>query len=322
MAYTPEVLGTIGTGMDNERKVFYSKALLARLVPALEHANHGLAEDIPPHAGKQIEKRRFESYPVNIGTSTLTEGTPPTALNGTWTALVFTISQYGAFSYLTDVLESQGFDGIDDMVNAFGEHAGNTIDQVIRDGIVAGSTVYYAGGVAGRSLINTTNTLSSTEVRKAVRKLRANNAKPFDDGYYHVIMHPDCEYDLQGDNLVQQVYFYNAERGEDSPMIQGSVPAIFGAKFYRTTNAKQFANAGQSTGVNVYATLFLGRDAYLVSRFSTQNVKTIIKAIGTSGIYDPLDQAMTVGWKASVTAGILQNSAIVRVESAASQSGT
>jgi N4-gp56 family major capsid protein len=106
---TTEVLGA--AGMTNEQKTFYSKQLLARLVPALEHANHGLAEDIPPHAGKVIEKRRFESYNANV--TALTEGTPilTSAINGTWTALPFTIQQYGAFALVSDVLTQQGFDG-------------------------------------------------------------------------------------------------------------------------------------------------------------------------------------------------------------------
>lgn len=317
---TTEQIGVVG--MTAEQKTFYSKALLARLVPALEHANHGLAEDIPPHAGKAIEKRRFESYTAAT-TALANEGTPPTATNGTWTAITFTISQYGAFSFISDVLEQQGFDGIDDMVNAFGEQAGNSLDQVIRDAIVGGSNVIYASTAASRGGLQSGQRLSSTEIKKAVRKLRVNNAKTFDDGYYHAIMHPDCEYDLFADTTgVVNIYQYAADRGEDNPLIQGAVPAIYGAKFFRSTNAKVFPTAGQSgtTATDVYATLFLGRDAYLVSRFSTQNVRTIIRGVGSAGALDPLDQFGSIGWKASLVAGILQNGAIVRVETTASQS--
>lgn len=80
-------------------------------------------------------------------------------------------------------------------------------------------------------------------------------------------------------------------------LIQGAVPAIYGAKFYRTSNAKIFPTAGQSgtTATDVYATLFVGRDSYLVSRFSSQNVRTIIKPIGTAGPLDPLDQFNITG---------------------------
>ena len=164
--------------------------------------------------------------------------------------------------------------------------------------------------------------LTNVEVRKAVRKLRVNNAKTFDDGYYHVIFHPDTEFDLLSDSSIVNVYQYAADRGEDNPLVQGAVPAIYGAKFYRTSNATIFPTAGQSgtSATDVYGTLFLGRDSYLVSRFSTQNVRTIIKPIGTAGPLDPLDQFGSIGWKASVVAGILQNNAIVRVEHTASLS--
>jgi len=304
-------------GMLAEMKTFYSKQLLARLVPALEHANHGLAEDIPPHAGKAIEKRRFESYTAN--TTALTEGTPilTNAINGTWTAVTLTISQYGAFALVSDVLTQQGFDGIDDMVNAFGENAGNSIDQIIRDGLANNATTVILASTAGSyGGLASGMRLTNVEVRKAVRKLRVNNAKTFDDGYYHVILHPDSEYDLLSDSSVVNVYQYAADRGEDNPLIQGAVPAVYGAKFYRTSNAKVWIGSSMSgnTATDVYATMFLGRDAYLVSRFSTQNVRTIIKPIGTAGPLDPLDQFGSIGWKASVVAGILNQNALVLVK--------
>lgn len=317
----PEIIGV--AGMTAELKTFYSKQLLARLVPALEHANHGLAEDIPPHAGKAIEKRRFESYPVQL--SALTEGSVsiPSGINGTWTALTFTIQQYGAFALVSDVLAQQGFDGLDDMVNAFGENAGNSIDQIIRDAITgAGGTVIFASTAGSRGALASGMRLTNVEVRKAVRKLRVNNAKTFDDGYYHAIIHPDSEYDLMSDSSILNVYQYAADRGEDNPLIQGAVPAIYGAKFYRTSNAKVIPTGSQTgtTATDVYITLFMGRDSYLVSRFGTQNVRTIIKPIGTAGPLDPLDQFGSIGWKASVVAGRLQDNAILRVEHTSSLS--
>ena len=311
---TTELLGA--AGMTNELKTFYSKQLLARLVPALEHANHGLAEDIPPHAGKVIEKRRFESFAAQTGTLTEGTGVLTSAINGTWTALTFTVSQYGAFSLVSDVLAQQGFDGLDDMVNAFGENAGNSIDQVIRDLLVAGGTVIFASTAGSRGGLASGMRLTNVEVRKAVRKLRVNNAKTFDDGYYHALIHPDSEFDLMSDSSILNVYQYAADRGEDNPLIQGAVPAIYGAKFYRTSNAKTIptGSAGTASAADTYITLFCGRDSYLVSRFSTQNVRTIIKPIGTAGPLDPLDQFGSIGWKASVVAGVLNSNALIRVE--------
>jgi spore maturation protein SpmB len=61
----------------------------------------------------------------------LVEGTAilGSAINGTWTALTFTVSQFGAFALVSDVLTQQGFDGIDDMVNKIALYKSRKITQ-------------------------------------------------------------------------------------------------------------------------------------------------------------------------------------------------
>lgn len=49
----------------------------------------------------------------------LIEGTPFFTGNATYSALQFTVSQYGSFSMMSDTLLQQGFDA-DDIVKAFG----------------------------------------------------------------------------------------------------------------------------------------------------------------------------------------------------------
>lgn len=314
---TTELIGV--AGMTNELKTYYSKKLLDRLVPALVHAEHGLQEDLGPNEGKSIEKRRFESFAAV--TTALVEGTPPSSTNGTVTALTFTVSQYGAYMLVSDVMWQQGFDGVDDIVKAFGENAGNSLDQIIRDALVTNSTtVIYASTAGSRGGLASGMRLGATEVRKAVRKLRANSAREFADGTYHAIIHPDCESDLLGDSTVQSIFQYAVPRGENNPLLKGSVPQVLGVSFFRTANGKIFPTAGQSgtTATDVYVTLFFGEDSYLVSKFSLQNVRTIIKPPGSGGPIDALDQYGSIGWKASVTAGILNNSSILRLESTSS----
>lgn len=311
---TTELLGA--AGMTPELKTYYSKKLLDRLVPALVHAEHGLQEDLGPHEGKSIEKRRFESFAANI--TALTEGTPPASFNGTVTALTFTVSQYGAYMLVSDVMWQQGFDGIDDIVKAFGENAGNSLDQIIRDALVTNTTtVIYAGTAGSRGGLASGMRLSSLELRKAVRQLRANNAREFDDGTYHAIIHPDAEADLLADTTIQNIFQYAVPRGENNPLLKGSVPQVYGISFYRTSNAKIFPTAGQSgtTASDAYVTLFFGQESYLVSKFSMQNVRTIIKPPGSGGPVDALDQYGSIGWKASVMANVLNTNAILRVES-------
>ena len=311
---TTELVGV--NGMTNELKTYYSKKLLDRLVPKLVHAEHGVQEDLGPNEGKSIEKRRFESFAAQI--TALVEGTPPASINGTYSAVTFTISQYGAFMLISDVMWQQGFDGVDDIVKAFGENAGNSLDQIIRDALHTGTTtVIFAGTAGSTGALASGMRLSSLEIKKAITKLRALDVPEYEDGTYHAIVHPHCEVDLLADAAITNIFTYAVPRDANNPLMQGNVPQVLGVSFYRTTNAKVYASIGVSA-TDVYATLVFGQESYLVSKFSMQNVRTIIKPPGSGGPIDALDQYGSVGWKASVTAGVLDVKRILAIKSTSS----
>ena len=60
-----------------------------------------------------------------------------------------------------------------------------------------------------------------------------------------------------------------------------------------------------------YKTIYLGNEAYTVSKFSDRNVRTIIQPVGSGGPVDPLDQFGSIGWKASLVTGVLGQSAVI-----------
>lgn len=165
-----------------------------------------------------------------------------------------------------------------------GEQAGNSLDQITRNQIAGGTTVQYAGGVAGRASVAAANVISVSEIRKAVRTLKTNNAKAMPDGSFVGILHPKTEYDLQGDAAWVNFQQY-AGSGN---IIEGEVGKVYGVRFVSTTNAKTFAAAG-SGGIDVYATLILGVDAYVVADLEGAGVvRNIVKPLGSSGTADPL----------------------------------
>ena len=67
-----------------------------------------MKKSIPAGTGKIISLRRFER--LTGSTSTLTEGTPPSATNPTVSEVTATIAQYGAYMLGSDVLETQAID--------------------------------------------------------------------------------------------------------------------------------------------------------------------------------------------------------------------
>jgi len=76
--------------------------------------------------------------------------------------------------------------------------------------------------------------------------------------------------------------------------------------------------SGGSEGIDVYATLIFGANAYGVTEIEGGGLETIVKQLGSGGSADPLNQRATVGWKATRCAAILSDSFLVRLESASS----
>lgn len=77
--------------------------------------------------------------------------------------------------------------------------------------------------------------------------------------------------------------------------------------------------AGGVDGCDIYSTIVFGADAYGVTDVEGGGLETIIKALGSAGTADPLNQRSTVGWKALKTAEILTDAFMVRIETASSQ---
>ena len=87
-------------------------------------------------------------------------------------------------------------------------------------------------------------------------------------------------------------------------------------RFVLTQNAKKYTGEG-SGGADVYATVILGRDAYGYSRISGESIRNIVKPLGSAGAADPLEQRCTTGWKATFVAKILNELAMIKIESLA-----
>lgn len=303
------------TALANDQPAaFYDRLLLQRLLPNLVHQRFGQKRQIPLNTGKVINIRRFESLAAT--TTALTEGTVPSSVSSiTITALTATVAQYGNFLQITDMVDLTSIDPIlTETAAMLGESAGNSLDQVIRDVIVAGTTVQYAGGVAGRSSVASTNTLSVTEIRKAKRTLANNNARPVDGQDFVGILHAYSVYDIQGDSAWINLNQY----GGSVNLYEGEVGKLYGVRFVQSSNAKVFTGAG-SGSIDVYATLICGKDAYVVVDLEGAGaVRNIIKPLGSAGTADPLNQIATSGWKAIMVAKVVQDKSMVRIEHAVS----
>jgi len=83
-----------------------------------------------------------------------------------------------------------------------------------------------------------------------------------------------------------------------------------------TAGMRVYPGEGAANGLPVHATLIIGRDAYGVTD-PKANLETIVKALGSAGSADPLNQRGTMGWKCHHLAKILVEEYMVRIESVA-----
>jgi N4-gp56 family major capsid protein len=304
---------TLLAGLSPEMKTYYDKKLLARLLPNLVFMQFGQKRPIPKNGGKTIEFRQFTA--LSPATTPLTEGVTPTGNSLNVTSKTATIAQYGDFIEISDVLDLTAIDPVlDETADLLGEQAAQTLDVIVRDILAAGTTVQYANGRTARNQVATGDNLTVLEIRKAVRTLKKNKVKPLEGGDYVCICGPSAIYDLQSDTKWEQAAQYAGSK----QIFSGEVGRLYGVRFIETTQSPVFAAAGAG-GIDVHASIVLGRDAYgIVDVSGSGAVQNIIKPHGSSGTADPLNQRATSGWKAMFTAVRLEELAILRIEHAVS----
>ena len=229
-------------------KTFYDRKLLDTAKTRFVHANFGQKRSIPRNNGKRVEFRKYDLFTPNTNQLTLVEGVTPTGQNLSQSKVEVEVKQYGAYVEMSDLLEMTAYDPvIADSAELLGEQLGTVIEWVTRDAMNETTNVQYAGGAASRVALTTSNKLTVAEVRKAVRTLKKNKARPFFsalDGscrkpHFICICSPDATYDLQSDALWQDVSKYsNAEQ-----IYSGEIGRLFGVVFVEATEAKIYSQS-------------------------------------------------------------------------------
>lgn len=328
---------------------FYTRIILERAEPELVHDRYGQRRPLPRNSSKVIRFRRYGLFtsaagtPVGdlsdiaVNTTALTEGSPPAGKFVGVANVDATLSQYGDFVQITDMVDLTNPDPVLTEVNEMlGQQAGRSLDQIHRDQLVAGTQVFYSGSATARNQV--VATVNAALFQKVIRALKNKAARMFTqiiratDGVgtqpirsaYWAIVHTDVHMpDL--DNLSEFVPVH--QYASAGPVQPGEVGALKNIRFVESQQAKVFAGAGgastsvkNTSGVaDVYVTLVFGQDAYGISPLQGNALRSITKALGSAGTADPLDQLATTGWKAiTAPAKILNDNWMARVESAAS----
>lgn len=317
---------TTRTQISQELNNYYDKNLLERVVPRFLYQRFSQLRDIPSNSGTNVIKfRRYGN--LTAATTSLTEGVTPTGSQLSITDITATVAQYGDFVTITDVVSYESPDRVlTETGNILGDQAADTLDQLTRDVLVAGTNVYYGGSAISRVTVGASDLMTSTLILKAVRLLKNSNAMKVTEmmsptngvsttplnACFVAFVHPNVGYTLK--TLTGWIPVEKYPQGKMA--MDGEIGALDEVRFIESTNAKVFTGAGASS-IDVYATLIVAAQAYGTTRINGQSLKNIIKPLGAAGTADPLDQRQTSGWKTTFVAKILNNNFMVRLETAA-----
>lgn len=304
---------TIGT-LTTENQTFYDTALLKRCMPLLSFYEDAMKKRIPAGKGTSIEWRKFGS--LAAATTPLTEGTTPAGKDLNITAVTATLSQYGDYVIVSDVLDMQAKDPvIAETSELLGEQAGLTVNKIIAAEIASGTNVRYAGSAAARANLTASDVLNGAVVKKAVRDLRKNNIPTFADGYYHATISAEQAYDLMSDTAnggwIDVVKYAGAKK-----LLTGEIGEYAGVRFKVSSETPTV----EGTEITVHQALIYGKDAYGVPEIGANAAKPkiIVKSKGSAGTEDPLEQRSSIGWKNMFACKRLNELGIVRVETGVS----
>ena len=125
---------------------------------------------------------------------------------------------------------------------------------------------------------------------------------------------------------------------QPNEIYNGEIGKLHGVRFIESTNAKVWGK-GAYTGASgapadgeaatksgianlaVYGCFFFGKDAWGEVDPAGAGLEMIVKAKGSAGTADPLDQRSSVGYKFSQAAEVLYPERIIRVECVSSFGG-
>lgn len=307
---------------------FYDRNLLDRAEALLVHDRYGQVRNLPKKSGTKINFRRYSN--LSTATTPLTEGVTPSGSQLSVTDINATVAQYGDFVTLTDQVDMFGLDNtVAEATDILGYQAGQSIDEVYRDSVIPNLAnaitvaASEAATVAG-------DTITVAKIKESILTLKNQNAMKFSPmissgtgvgssavrAAFWGIIHPDVVFDLEDlDGFISAENYASTKTLEE-----GEVGAVKDVRFVESTQAYINADGGASD-VDTYHTAIFAKNAYGVVnvRGEKASAGVIVKPLGSAGSADPLDQRSTVGWKANVTAKILNDAYAVSIVSSSSQ---
>lgn len=325
--------------------------MLKRAMPYLHLEKFGQTYPLPTNSTQTAKFRRYflvgatgaagsgsGNFFIPVATTPLVEGVTPSGNKLANVDYTVTLSQYGDYVTITDVIMDTHTDQVlQAATDILGEQAAVTVETLRFNVLKAGTNVFYANAVAGRA--NVAATIVMADQRRVTTALNRQNAKKITtvvassadfntksvEAAYMAVCHPDLETDLRNISGFKPV----ADYGPHTTPFEGEIGSFEQVRYLTSTVIAPFAGTGVATGsaptlrhqdagtgdkVDVYPILYFARDAFGIVPLKGKSAMTPMVVNPKPAPGDPLAQRGTVGWKLWTATVILQDAFMARLE--------
>lgn len=295
------------TTLTAEMMLYYEKTFLerAQMAQVYSFLTEGSRTSIPKNSGKSVAFTRQTAYTPSTGG--LTEGTNPTGTPFTSTTISATVVEHGNYSPFSSLFEMTTIDkGLEEKIATMGQYAGEEMDTTLLYSMVGQGTRQYAGA-GGLTGVGSTDVMTVTQLRKAVKTLKLNKAPMFGapaanikGGAYRAVIDSYSWYNLLGDSSVGNFTTVNiaTDAAHTGQVVNQEIKRLAGVDCVESNNVYALATLGASSSDTGYISFVAGKGAVgEVDIAGDVKPRIIFNPITSGGVANPLQMFGTVGWK-------------------------
>lgn len=164
-----------------------------------------------------------------------------------------TLNEYGNSVTTTRKLKLFSLSEVDPAVaNMVAFNMADSIDKLAMAELAGGSNVLFTGDATATANVDANDTLNAASIRKAIAKLRANNAVPRKGSMYWVGVHPETSHDLRAETGAASWRDPHVYQSNEN-IWSGEIGAFEGGYFIETPRMS-FSYQGEEYGTGITRT--------------------------------------------------------------------
>lgn len=301
--------------LTQEMSTYYEKVFLARAEYEYIHNQGAQMRTMPANEGKTVNFTRHT--PLAVATTALTEGVNPSEAALTASTVSATLAEYGNTVKISRFLSLTSIDANnEEKIEVVGQNMGESLDVLTREELFTGATVQLAGGKSTLTDVAITDVLSVAELRKAVRTLKLNKARRYQDRIAPWLgkVGPNTSFDLTEDSTFLSADIYD---NGATKLYNGELGKILGVRLIESPAQKESVNAGTSNA-DIFSNFIHGADAF--GSIDLEGDKPQLYIIPHTKIDsgNPAGRFSMVSWAASYVCKTLNADWLINIKTGAS----